>query len=152
MRKVINNKLYDTNTAKKVDDYDNGLAVNDFNYFEETLYRKRTGEFFFHGKGGAATKYRKPEGNLWAGDEKILPISESEAKKWVEEHCDVETYEELFGEVNEPDDEKRFVAFNITNENNKMLEEMCNSTGQSKSEFIRYLIAQSYGDFKRSNG
>lgn len=32
---------------------------------------------------------------------KIVPISEDEAKTWIERYCDVDTYVELFGAVEE---------------------------------------------------
>ena len=33
--------------------------------------------------------------------EKIIPLTEAEAKNWVERYGDVDTYIELFGEVEE---------------------------------------------------
>ena len=51
MKKIINGRLYNTESAKKVGYYNNGRIYNDFSFFEETLYRKRTGEFFLHGEG-----------------------------------------------------------------------------------------------------
>lgn len=55
--KIINGKRYNTKTAKKVACYSNGYPYTDFGYFCETLYRKKTGEFFLHEDGGAFTKY-----------------------------------------------------------------------------------------------
>ena len=46
MKKIINSKKYDTKTAKEIGIYCASLSVSDFGYFEETLYRKKTGEFF----------------------------------------------------------------------------------------------------------
>ena len=43
---IINGKLYNTETATYVGGYSNGLSINDFNYYDEELYRKRTGEYF----------------------------------------------------------------------------------------------------------
>ena len=45
MKKIINNKLYNTQTATMLASYDNHCLPNDFHYVEETLYRKKTGEF-----------------------------------------------------------------------------------------------------------
>ena len=64
MKKIIGGngkpwRRYDTETAKAVGSRDNGLSYRDFNHVEETLYRKKTGEFFLHGEGGPMTKYAK---------------------------------------------------------------------------------------------
>ena len=43
MRVKINNRVYDTETAKKV-----GCYVDDYNHITRTLYVKRNGEKFIH--------------------------------------------------------------------------------------------------------
>lgn len=101
MKKIINGKKYDTATATEIAAWDNGCLRSDFSYCEESLYRKRTGEFFIHGRGGAMTKYSERCGNSWCDGEAIIPLSIAEAKAWMEDHCDVYTYEGTFGEVEE---------------------------------------------------
>ena len=66
MQKIIRGKKYDTDTAKEVCCYSNNLPFGDFDWIQETLYVKRTGEYFLHGKGGARSKYAKADGDLWA--------------------------------------------------------------------------------------
>ena len=46
MKKIINRKKYDTETATQIADYWNGLSKSDFNIVYEILYRKRNNEFF----------------------------------------------------------------------------------------------------------
>jgi hypothetical protein len=78
------------------------LDSDDFGYWEETLYRKTTGEFFLHGAGGPSSKYARPCGsNGRCGGSDILPFTEEEAKRWAEENLSVDEYETLFGEVPE---------------------------------------------------
>lgn len=102
MKKIINSKKYDTKTAKEIGIYCASLLVSDFGYFEETLYRKKTGEFFLYGSGNAASRYsRKCGTNEWCGGEAIVPLTESEAREWAEQHLEVEEYEAVFGEVEE---------------------------------------------------
>ena len=73
MKKIIAGKVYDTEKAKELGTYSNGGGWNDFNHYEETLYQKRTGEFFLFGKGNANTKYAEVIGqNCWSGGRKIL--------------------------------------------------------------------------------
>jgi hypothetical protein len=101
MKKIINGKRYDTDTAKIL-----GSAgyshPGDFSYWYEALYRKKTGEFFLHGVGGAMSRYARRIGlDEWTGGEEIRPLSPEEARKWIEKNLDVEEYEEIFGEVEE---------------------------------------------------
>ena len=84
MKKIINGRRYDTEAAEKVAEAYSNLARNDFGYWEEELYRKRTGEFFLYGWGGPASRYSKTAGlNSWSGGEKIRPLTIEEAQKWV---------------------------------------------------------------------
>ena len=56
MKKIINGKKYDTNTATKVADYWNGYGASDFNYVSEELYLKNTGEYFLLFGSGKSKK------------------------------------------------------------------------------------------------
>lgn len=102
MKKVMNGKMYNTETAKEIGCDSNGLNYGDFDFVEETLYQKKTGEFFLDGNGGARTRYSKPSGsNSWSGGRELVPLSIEEAKEWVEEHCSADVYIETFGDVPE---------------------------------------------------
>ena len=56
MKKIINGRKYDTETAKEIGYWSNGYPCSDFNHCEETLYLKKTGEYFLYGEGGALTE------------------------------------------------------------------------------------------------
>ena len=102
MKKIINGKKYNTETAKMVGSWSNNRSYCDFSCCEEMLYKKRTGEFFLYGEGGPMSKYSVSCGqNSWSGGAEIIPMTESEAKKWAEEHLGADEYEEIFGEVEE---------------------------------------------------
>ena len=101
MLKIIRGKKYDTDTAKEVCCYSNNLPWGDFDWVQETLYVKRTGEYFLYGTGGARSKYAVPDGDFMGGGSEIIPLSEKEAKVFVEENGDTETYEKYFGEASE---------------------------------------------------
>lgn len=105
MKKIINGKKYDTETAKFKGKYDNGLGGTDLDWYEESLYLKRTGEFFLYGVGNARSKYSEACGsNWWSGSSDIIPLSLNEAMKWSETHLDGDEYEAIFGEVEETGD------------------------------------------------
>ena len=102
MVKIINGKKYNTETAELIANYCNELSYSDFRRVDESLYKKKTGEFFLYGKGGALTRYaeRNGDGSCSAG-EKIIPLTIEDAMEWCEYYVCVEIYEELFGEVEE---------------------------------------------------
>ena len=102
MKKIINGKCYDTKTAKEVAYWESEVGKSSFLWYEEMLYQKRGGEFFLHGDGGPMTEYREECGNrTYCGSEKIIPFTVEEAKDWVEEYSNADTYIELFGDVEE---------------------------------------------------
>lgn len=101
-KKVINGRMYNTETAKAIKFYANGGGWRDFSHFEETLYRKKTGEFFLAGEGGPMTKYSRSCGQCsWSGGEDIIPLTEQQAREWAERHMDADEYIATFGEVPE---------------------------------------------------
>lgn len=101
MKKIINGRMYNTETAQEISGYSYG-CVGNFGYYEETLYRKKTGEFFLCGEGGPASKYREAcSTGGWYGGSGIIPLTEDEAKSWAEDHLSVEGYISVFGEPEE---------------------------------------------------
>ena len=101
MKKIINNRMYNTETAECLADWDNNLSYRDFNNLDEHLYRKKTGEYFLYGQGGPNTWCATPVGDMWGSGEKIKPLSEEEAREWAEYRLTSEEYIEIFGEPEE---------------------------------------------------
>ena len=96
MKKVINGKMYNTETATLIESFSHKYP-SDFEWLKETLYQKETGEFFIDGEGGAASKYAEESAaGGWVYGRKITPLTESEAQAWVEKNADSELYEELW--------------------------------------------------------
>ena len=96
MKKIINGKKYDTETAKRLATYDNIgkgniASYTDFNYWCTSLYRKRTGEYFIYKQDKAWNDREEP----------ITPATEEEAKTWSENYLDGDEYEAIWGEVEE---------------------------------------------------
>lgn len=77
MKKIINGRKYDTETA---------AVIGSSKESNETLYRKRTGEYFMYWDG-------------WG--EEIIPMNVKDAQDWAERHMDAEAYEMAFGPVSE---------------------------------------------------
>ena len=101
-RKIIDGKMYDTTTAKAVGSYSNTPYLTDFEYYRETLYRKRNGEFFLYGEGGPSSPYAEEVGTReWGYGERIIPMPEDDAKYWAEVHLTADEYVAIFGQVEE---------------------------------------------------
>ena len=139
MRKIINGKLYNTDSAHRIDvaSFSN---PRDFHYWEETLYQKKTGEFFLYGEGGPMTKYAVSTGlNQWRGGEKIIPLDVEGAQKWVEDHSDDEVYERLWGKIPE-DDTKKAVTFYLSVGTAEKLKRLARDRGCSVGDVIENLL------------
>lgn len=144
MKKIINNKRYDTDTAKKVAEYDSDVARSDFNFYHEDLYQKRTGEFFLYGQGNAASKYAErafPDG--WQSGEKIVPLTVGEAREWAERTQDADTYESIFGVVDE-DDSKTVTTISLSQSTLKKLKEIAADYKISMSAVVEGLVDSEY--------
>lgn len=127
MKKVINGKMYNTESARCVHDWYNGLFTNDFHYLERSLYLKKTGEFFLYSFGGLMTGCN--------GERKIKPLSIEEAKAYVEKNCDGELYEELFGEIKE-DDTKIKLNIGIAADAAAKIKRAAQERGMSLGDYI----------------
>lgn len=140
MKKIINGKVYDTETAELIGEWSNGYYTNDFSCCSEDLYRKRTGEFFLHGCGGSMSKYAVSNGNnSWGGGEKIIPLTYEAAQKWAEEHLSGEKYEAIFGEVVE-DESKMAVTLSLSAAAVERAKRTAAQKGISLSALIESLI------------
>ena len=94
--------MYDTETAEEIAEWDNGILGNDFRACRETLYKKKKGEYFLCGSGGALSKYSVSCGNnSVCGSSDIIPLTKDEAKNWMETKGDPDAYTKEFGEVPE---------------------------------------------------
>ena len=140
MKKIINGKMYDTETAKELGFDQNTGDTRDFRWVCETLYRKRTGEFFLHGQGGPASKYAVSYGsNEWGGGSKIIPLTWEAARKWAEEHLDADEYEDIFGEVAE-DESRIVVSMSLSAGSVERAKREAAKTGMSLSAYVESLI------------
>lgn len=135
MKKIINNRVYDTDTAKFMGYWNNGQPANDFSYCEEQLYRKRTGEFFLLGKGGAASGYAERCGNMWQAGEAIRPLTYEEARQWAERRLDADDYIAIFGDPGEGEDQQAGPVW-IDGVTRKKLRQIKDKTGMQMMEII----------------
>jgi hypothetical protein len=142
MKKIIDHKSYDTATAREVGDWDNGLMLGDLDFCAETLYKKRTGEYFLYGEGGPRSRYSKQTGNNeWSGADAIIPLDYSAAEKWAAEHMPTESYAAEFGPVDASDsDDSVAVTFHISAAAKVKLDRAASKQGKTRGEIVDGLI------------
>ena len=100
MKKIINGKRYDTETATEIGSWDNGLSNSDFDNCSETLYKTKLGNYFLHGEGGAMSSYSVNVGNNGrGGSSEIIPMSKQEALEWCEIRGLADEIEEEFADT-----------------------------------------------------
>ena len=100
MKKVINGKMYDTETATLLGRVTRG-EPRSWNFSEECLYRKKNGEYFFQFDGEVFSDSLAHIYPHNFGGERIVPTAEKYAMLWAEENFDGDEYVEYFGEVEE---------------------------------------------------
>ena len=114
MKKVIRGRLYDTERARPI-----GSVFGT----GETLYRKRTGEYF-----------------LGAGD-RIKPLAYDAARKWAENALDGDEVAAEFGDPEENMD-KQILNLSITVCAVEIVKKAAQKKGKSVSETIEALIRE----------
>lgn len=96
MKKIINGKRYNTETAIEIASYGNSLGPGDFRHYDESLYKTKSGNWFLSGEGGPMTKYSQPCGDMTGGGSDIIPLTPAEAQEWLEMHDETDALEEHF--------------------------------------------------------
>ena len=114
MKKVIRGRVYNTATASEIGST-SGTG--------ETLYRKRTGEYF-----------------LGAGD-RIKPLAYDEAKTWAEKALDGDEWIAEFGNLEENGD-RTTLNISITVGAADIVKRAAQKKGKSVSETIEVLIRE----------
>lgn len=142
MRKMINSLSYDTKTAKFLTKWDTGHDKGSPDYYEESLYQKRTGEFFLAATGNEDTKYAKSlGGNQWAQGEMIIPLDFASAEEWAKRYAEPSLYQKYFGELSHYENNKRpFLYLQISPIAYARLNRLISIKKVSKAELIEQLI------------
>lgn len=131
MKTTIKGKVYDTEKATKCGEWSNG-KTSVYEYCNEELFCKKTGEFFLYITGGALTQY--------VGRTAIKPLSYDEAKRWAEKHLTEDGYNSIFGEVAE-DDSKVALNLYIRKCSVAKAKREAAKAGMTVSEYVEQLIA-----------
>jgi hypothetical protein len=84
MKKIINGKIYNTDTATRIGNFASDCGPGDFRYEDTDLYITKKGAFFIRGEGGALSRWSEPCGNGQCGGSGIEAMTTAEALEWCE--------------------------------------------------------------------
>lgn len=130
MKKIIRNKVYDTETAAV-------LASSE----HCTLFRKRTGEFFLF-----ITAIRPEEiAPIESAKLPIQPLTYHQAQAWGKKHMDAADWGRVFGIGADQDDVQ--ISCVITAAQNAKLRRIASERGVSVTEIIREMIDTFTGEY-----
>ena len=99
MKKIVNGKSYNTETATEICDIGNGLRKGDFKWDDSALYVTKKGAFFLAGEGGPSSRWARQHSNMWIEGSGIATLSKGEALSLAEEHAPTDVIEEFFGDM-----------------------------------------------------
>ena len=140
MKKIIDGRKYDTDTATELAEWKAGWP-REMSRMRETLYRKRTGEYFLLGEGGPESRYAvQTDLATFSEGWRIMPYTYEQARAWAEDRLDADEYESIFGEVTEGDGGKVTVSMSISEQARAKLRRESERTGESQSDIVDRLL------------
>lgn len=101
MKKIINGKIYNNETAETIYEYWNGLSTDDFRFYMESIHKTKKGTYFHYQFGGAMTEMAISKGRTTYGSEDLNLMTVEEVKEFLQKEGAVDTYEKEFGAVEE---------------------------------------------------
>lgn len=112
MKKIISNKVYDTDTAELIKQADHDNIKSSDGLCKQSLYRKRTGVFFLCLSGARADIVHNLgiESNAHDRGCHIYPLTYEQARAW----CEAEMSADEWLAVFEPVEDDSLVALNLT--------------------------------------
>ena len=126
MRKIINNRAYDTSTSRLV-----GEAAGEDGVCRG-LYRKRTGEYFLCVAGDDARL---------EGARPVAPLDYESARRWAESCLAAGEYAAEFGAMPEGDEET-VLSVRVPVRAERILERWCSRTGEAKGAAVGRIIVE----------
>lgn len=145
MNRIINNKRYNTYTARLLGEWNNGYPQDDFEFCKESLYVTKSGNYFLHGEGGGGSKYcaESLDEHPHGCGEMIKPLSVAEAQEWAKKVLDDNEYAVMFTVTTATNDtETEKITLSLPPSVIKALKERKEATGVN----VSWLVAQALID------
>lgn len=113
MKKIINNRVYDTDTAQLIKQADHDNIISSEGSCKQSLYRKRTGDYFLCVSGARADSFHNLHltGAKHDRERHIYLLTYEQAKSWAEEEMTADEWLAIFEPAEEDDS---LTALNLT--------------------------------------
>ncbi len=136
MRRIINGECYDTETSTLIAEAKHGIS-SDADQYSEALYCNKNGVFFLASEGGVESFYASlfRDGKSAPGWD-IIPVTASEARRWLEDQDYLEEIERLFGEQPEAGEGLAMLHVAIPQKLQNQLEDIAHMTGESQDALV----------------
>lgn len=145
MKKVINGKLCNTETAKLIGEYGENQSSS-LDWIYERLFRTKSGVYFIAGEGGARSVYGEQiDYNSWSSGENIHILSEQDAREWAEKHL---TPDEYIAEFELQPEDRIAITVYLGASVIEELDRIKSETGKSRTDIINEMISNSIKDKK----
>lgn len=152
MKKVFNGKSFNTETAKELGTIYSAALPDSLEYFSETLYLTKSGNYFIHGAGGPRSPYYdiKTVNGITGSvaGEHIRPVSPDEARAWGKEHLAADEYTALFEIDMESVDTKEKMSIVVSAACKSRLRRIRERTGKTFSQIIEESVMSCYSGEK----
>lgn len=100
MKRIINDKVYNTETATHICTYQHSYP-SEFSYVKEDLYVSKKGQYFIAYEGGPLSKYAETCGNNTSGSEGIRLVDDERAKGFCAETMSADEFIERYPDTQE---------------------------------------------------
>ncbi len=140
MKKILNGKLYDTDTARLIADVPHTNITGSEGACEQRLYLKKNGEFFLWLSGARSeiVSNMALDNGVHDRERHFYPISYEQARKWAESEMSADEWLELFEP--EEDDSTSQLALRISTTAYNKLKRAAQVEGKSLRQKIEELI------------
>jgi len=96
MKKIIDYKLYDTDTAETIVTWRNGYPKEDIRHCLQKLYRTNEGRWFLYGEGGYLSIYGTIHESIPCGGRDVFAFTDGEAFVWLAKRNFVDEVQQYF--------------------------------------------------------
>lgn len=112
MKKIIRNKVYDTDTAQLIKQADHPNITSGEGSCKQSLYRKKTGDYFLFVDGARTDVFDNLvlENNAHDRERHIYPLTYEQARAWAESEMSADEWLAIF----EPVEDDSLCALNLT--------------------------------------
>jgi hypothetical protein len=142
VKRIVEGVLYDTEQATLIAENRYDGASDDDDY-TEALYRNANGVLFLAAEGGVESFYGAVlKGGKPSRGYEIIPLTASEARRWLEDHDHMAEIEALFGPVPQAGEQAVSIDFSVPPTLKSAIDLAAAKDKQSVNDWLTRLVEQ----------